>query len=83
MMTGVQCHKLRIYAERGVTHVWLVDPDQRTLGVLRRERSHWLIIGGARTKRACARSLSRVASDPEAEVLFRGTIRGAKVEGVP
>ena len=37
--------KLPIYAERGVGHVWLVDPDQRTLEVLRREGTNWLIVG--------------------------------------
>jgi hypothetical protein len=33
--------KLRIYAERGVDHVWLVDPLARTLEVLRREGASW------------------------------------------
>lgn len=37
--------KLTIYAREGVSHVWLVDPLQRTLEVLRREGEKWLIVG--------------------------------------
>ena len=37
--------KLPIYVRELVSHVWLVDPLQRTLEVLRREGSRWLILG--------------------------------------
>lgn len=36
--------KLRLYARAGVHHVWLVDPLQRTLEVLRRQEFKWLIL---------------------------------------
>ncbi|MSP25086.1 MAG: Uma2 family endonuclease [Myxococcales bacterium] len=36
--------KLPIYARELVSHVWLVDPIQRTLEALRREGSRWLIL---------------------------------------
>jgi Uma2 family endonuclease len=36
--------KLAIYARELVTHVWLIDPIQRTLEVLRREGAQWLIV---------------------------------------
>jgi Uma2 family endonuclease len=37
--------KLRIYAEAGVAHAWLVDPIQRTLEVLRLQQGAWTIVG--------------------------------------
>lgn len=37
--------KLEIYAREGVRWAWLVDPLQRTLEVLRRESTAWLIVG--------------------------------------
>jgi len=37
--------KLPIYAREQVEHVWLVDPGTRTLEILRREGSRWLIVG--------------------------------------
>jgi Uma2 family endonuclease len=37
--------KLPIYAREGVGHVWLVDPRLRTLEVLRREGTQWLVVG--------------------------------------
>jgi Uma2 family endonuclease len=40
-----RARKLPVYARELVTHVWLVDPQQRTLEVLRREGALWLIIG--------------------------------------
>ena len=36
--------KLPIYTREGVGHVWLVDPLQRTLEVLKREGAHFLIV---------------------------------------
>jgi len=36
--------KLRIYAREGVSHAWLVNPELRTLEVLRREGDFWLIV---------------------------------------
>jgi Uma2 family endonuclease len=40
-----RAQKLPIYAREGVTHVWLVDPLQRTLEILRRAGERWLIVG--------------------------------------
>lgn len=40
-----RAHKLPIYAREGIGHVWLVDPLQRTLEVLRRQNREWLIVG--------------------------------------
>jgi Uma2 family endonuclease len=37
--------KLRVYAEAGVGHVWLVDPVTRTLEVLRRDGTRWTLLG--------------------------------------
>ena len=39
-----RAQKLPIYAREGVAHVWLVDPLQRTLEVLRRAGAQWLIV---------------------------------------
>jgi Uma2 family endonuclease len=36
--------KMRIYAEAGVPHLWLVDPDLRTLEVYVLEGDHWGLI---------------------------------------
>jgi Uma2 family endonuclease len=36
--------KLPIYAREGVQHVWLLDPIQRTLEVLRAHDDKWLIV---------------------------------------
>ncbi len=36
--------KLRIYAETGVSHVWLVNPVERTLEVLRLREGSWTIV---------------------------------------
>jgi Uma2 family endonuclease len=36
-------HKLRIYAQAGVSHAWLLDPTQRTVEVLRLQGATWLI----------------------------------------
>jgi Uma2 family endonuclease len=37
--------KLRIYAEAGVPHAWLVKPSDRTLEVLRLREGLWTIVG--------------------------------------
>jgi Uma2 family endonuclease len=37
--------KLAIYAREGIGHAWLVDPDARTLEVLRLENGRWTILG--------------------------------------
>lgn len=37
--------KLRIYARERVPHVWLINPDQRTLEVLRLQEDKWLTLG--------------------------------------
>ncbi|MBN1208354.1 MAG: Uma2 family endonuclease [Myxococcaceae bacterium] len=47
--------KMLAYARAGVRHVWLVDPDLRTLEVYRFEDEAWSLLGvheGARTVRA-------------------------------
>lgn len=36
--------KLPIYAREKVEHVWLIDPNQCTLEVLRRQDQRWLIV---------------------------------------
>lgn len=37
--------KMPIYAEAGVAHLWLVDPDLRTLEVYARDGAHWVLPG--------------------------------------
>ena len=47
--------KLSIYAREGVGHAWVLDPDARTLEVLRLHEGSWLIVAvhqGGRTVRA-------------------------------
>jgi len=39
-----RARKLPIYAREGVRHVWLVDPLQRTLDVLRLQDRNWVIV---------------------------------------
>lgn len=36
--------KLPIYARHGVTHAWLVNPDQRTLEVFENRGGHWTLL---------------------------------------
>jgi len=36
--------KLAVYAREGIAHVWLLDPIQRILEVLRLERRQWMIV---------------------------------------
>jgi Uma2 family endonuclease len=49
--------KLPVYARAGVRHVWLVDPDARTLEVLRLEGAHYL-------PRATHEGQARVRAEP-------------------
>jgi len=39
-----RAQKLAIYAREGVGHAWLIDPDARTLEVLRLENGRWSIL---------------------------------------
>ncbi len=52
-----RAQKLPIYARERVAHVWLIDPLQRTLEVLRREGEQWLIV-------AVHRGDARVRAEP-------------------
>ena len=36
--------KMSLYAREGVAHLWLVDPDVRTLEVYRLQEGHWLLL---------------------------------------
>jgi Uma2 family endonuclease len=40
--------KMRLYFEFDVSHVWLVDPTARTLEILRREPSGFVLVGSHR-----------------------------------
>jgi len=37
--------KMPIYAEHGVSHLWLIDPIVKTLDVFRLEAGRWVVIG--------------------------------------
>lgn len=37
--------KMPLYARHGVSHVWLLDPAEKTLEVYRREGELWLLLG--------------------------------------
>ena len=37
--------KMRIYAEHGVAHLWLLDPDLRTLETYGLESGRWVLLG--------------------------------------
>jgi Uma2 family endonuclease len=37
--------KLQVYAREGVSHLWLVDPEKRTLEVLRLEEGRYSLLG--------------------------------------
>jgi Uma2 family endonuclease len=52
-----RARKLPIYAREGVTHVWLVDPLQRTLDVLRLQDRNWVIV-------AVHEGVARVRAEP-------------------
>ena len=40
--------KMPIYAREGVSHLWLVDPELRTLETYALENGHWVLLGGYR-----------------------------------
>ena len=56
-----RARKLRIYAEAGVTHAWLVNPVERTLELLRLRDGTWTIV------KVCSDS-ETVLIEPFAEV---------------
>jgi Uma2 family endonuclease len=59
--------KMPIYAREGVQHVWLVDPDVRSLEVYRREGSAWLRVNAfADNERVRAEPLAAVELELEA-----------------
>jgi len=37
--------KMPLYAREGVAHLWLIDPDLRTLEVFTLESRHWTLVG--------------------------------------
>lgn len=39
-----RAEKMPIYADAGVDHLWLIDPDLRTLEVFERRESNWLLL---------------------------------------
>lgn len=49
--------KLPIFARAGVKHVWLIDPRQRTLEILRAHDGDWLLVG-------THRDAARVRAEP-------------------
>jgi Uma2 family endonuclease len=65
--------KLPIYAREQVAHVWLVDPLERTLEVLRRAGEGWLIV-------AIHRDDARVRAEPFAAFELDLEILWADVE---
>jgi Uma2 family endonuclease len=36
--------KLRFYAREGIEHVWLIDPEARSLEVFRLTGEHWTLV---------------------------------------
>jgi len=57
--------KMRTYAREAVTHVWLVDPIQRTLEVYRLESHRWLVAGSySGAERVRAEPFTAVEVDP-------------------
>ncbi len=55
--------KLAICAREGVAYAWLIDPDARTLEVLRLESGHWVIL-------ATHAGAEMVRGEPFAEIEF-------------
>ncbi|AKU92504.1 Uma2 family endonuclease [Vulgatibacter incomptus] len=59
--------KIRLYARAGVRYVWLLDPLERSLQVLRSEHSRFLIVGGfEESERARAEPFEELELDLEA-----------------
>jgi Uma2 family endonuclease len=44
-LVPVRSSKLPAYAREGVRHVWLVDPDVRTLEIFRLESTRYVLLG--------------------------------------
>jgi Uma2 family endonuclease len=42
--SGDRAEKLPIYAEQGVSHVWLIDPSLRTLEAFENNNGRWLLL---------------------------------------
>ncbi|HVG62996.1 MAG TPA: Uma2 family endonuclease [Hyalangium sp.] len=61
--------KLRVYARGGVRHVWWVDPEARTLEVLRLEGAHFLLLD-SHTGKARVRAPPFEALELELAVLW-------------
>ncbi len=40
-----RARKMPIHAREGVRHLWLLDPDPRTLEVFRLEGGRWVLLG--------------------------------------
>jgi hypothetical protein len=55
---------MKVWAREGVGHVWLPDPRARTLEILRREGTRWLVIGTHRDEeRVRAEPFDAIALD--------------------
>jgi Uma2 family endonuclease len=39
-----RCEKMPIYATQGVAHLWLIDPDLRSLEIYTRQDAYWLLL---------------------------------------
>lgn len=65
--------KLRIYQREGIGWVWLVDPLQRTLEVLRREERGWSLVDTWRDEQR-ARAEPFEAIELELEVLWADVV---------
>ena len=56
--------KMAVYAEEGVRHVWLVDPDLRLLEVYRREGERWLrVVAVSGPEKLCAEPFEELPLD--------------------
>jgi Uma2 family endonuclease len=55
--------KMPIYAAQGVEHLWLIDPEIRTLEAYQRRQQHWLLTGAFQDE-------AKVAAPPFEAVSF-------------